>query len=206
MVVTVALVLITLVFRRSNEYARNHGLRQFSVYQGRYSAAQRDMEREIIPMTQLEGMGVCLWGALRGSAFKTEQERADMRGRPMAKLEEKMMKVSEGLEKIAQRHNTVLTNVALAYSMSKHPYMFPVIGGRTRQQLEECMEGLSLKLSEQEIHEIEDIVPFELGFPADFYWGDRPPKHPADVWLLKIGGVTDNVPMPAPIEPYDGSD
>jgi len=35
---------------KANEYARSHGLRPFSVYQGKWNASYRDMEREIIPM------------------------------------------------------------------------------------------------------------------------------------------------------------
>lgn len=40
------------VVSKANEYARNHGLRQFVVYQGQWSAASRDFERDIIPMVQ----------------------------------------------------------------------------------------------------------------------------------------------------------
>lgn len=35
---------------KCNDYARQHGLRAFSVYQGRWSAAARDLEREVIGM------------------------------------------------------------------------------------------------------------------------------------------------------------
>lgn len=46
---------------KCNEYARQHGLTQFSVYQGHWSAAFRDMERDIIPMCEAEGMGLAPW-------------------------------------------------------------------------------------------------------------------------------------------------
>jgi aryl-alcohol dehydrogenase-like predicted oxidoreductase len=39
------------IVSKANQYARDHGLRQFCVYQGNWSAATRDFEREIIPMT-----------------------------------------------------------------------------------------------------------------------------------------------------------
>lgn len=38
------------VVSKANQYARDHGLQQFSVYQGKWSAAARDFERDIIPM------------------------------------------------------------------------------------------------------------------------------------------------------------
>lgn len=39
------------VVSKANQYARDHGLRQFVVYQGNWSIAIRDFERDIIPMT-----------------------------------------------------------------------------------------------------------------------------------------------------------
>lgn len=46
------------VVSKANQYARDHGLRQFCVYQGRWSAASRDFEREIIPMCREEGVSI----------------------------------------------------------------------------------------------------------------------------------------------------
>lgn len=54
------------VVAQANSYARQHGLRPFSLYQGRWSAAERDFEREIIPMCKSEGMGLAPWGTLGG--------------------------------------------------------------------------------------------------------------------------------------------
>ncbi|PYH98718.1 Aldo/keto reductase, partial [Aspergillus ellipticus CBS 707.79] len=52
------------VVTKANEYARAHGLRPFCVYQGRYSAVLRDLERDIIPMCRDEGMAIHAWGVL----------------------------------------------------------------------------------------------------------------------------------------------
>lgn len=60
------------IVSRANEYARQNSLCQFSVYQGRWSAASRDFERDIIPMCQYEGMALAPWGALGGGAFKVD--------------------------------------------------------------------------------------------------------------------------------------
>ena len=63
------------IVTRANQYARDHGLKQFCVYQGQWSAAKRDMEAEILPMCELEGMAIAPWGALGGGNFKTEEQR-----------------------------------------------------------------------------------------------------------------------------------
>ncbi|KAJ1555004.1 hypothetical protein HK405_003468 [Cladochytrium tenue] len=48
----------TLIVSRANQYARDHGLSEFVVYQGRWSAADRDFERDIIPLAAAEGMAL----------------------------------------------------------------------------------------------------------------------------------------------------
>jgi aryl-alcohol dehydrogenase-like predicted oxidoreductase len=48
------------IVSKANEYARQNGLRQFSVYQGRWSAEHRDFERDIVQMCAAEGeLHVC---------------------------------------------------------------------------------------------------------------------------------------------------
>ncbi|KAJ4149405.1 hypothetical protein NW754_000845 [Fusarium falciforme] len=122
------------VVSKANEYARNNGLRQFSVYQGRWSAASRDFEREIIPMCRAEGMGIAPWGALGGGKFKTEEQRKAQEGRKV-EASQGEIKTSQVLESIADRKNSLITSVALAYVMHKTPYVFPIVGGRKVEHL-----------------------------------------------------------------------
>jgi aryl-alcohol dehydrogenase-like predicted oxidoreductase len=63
------------VVAKANQYARDFGLRQFSVYQGLYNAAKRDAERDILPMVRDEGMAFAPWAALGGGKFKTKEQR-----------------------------------------------------------------------------------------------------------------------------------
>ena len=50
------------IVSKANQYARDHGLRPFVLYQGLWNAGIRDFEREIIPMAREEGMGLAPWG------------------------------------------------------------------------------------------------------------------------------------------------
>ncbi|KAI1265709.1 aldo/keto reductase [Xylariaceae sp. FL1019] len=188
------------VVAKANQYAKDHGLRPFSVYQGRWSCGTRDLEREIIPMTQSEGMGICPWGALGGGKFKNEEERQNAEGRS-ANPSDHDIKISNALEKVARRKGTIITSVALAYVMAKTPYVFPIVGGRTIDHLKANIEALNLSLSEDDIKEIEAAAPFDPGFPTNFAYHDYPPKHPGNVWLLGMGGTTDYVAQPKAITP-----
>lgn len=107
---------------KANAYARQHGLRPFSIYQGRWSAACRDFERDIIPMCLSEGMALAPWGALGGGRFKTRAQRAVSEGRThfvKIAFTGKEEQVSLVLEEIAEKRDTLVTSVALAYVMHK---------------------------------------------------------------------------------------
>jgi aryl-alcohol dehydrogenase-like predicted oxidoreductase len=153
------------VVSKANQYARDHGLRQFSVYQGKWSAADRDFERDIIPMTISEGMSLAPWGALGGGMFKSKAQRELGEGRRHENVPENVPAVCKVLEKIATEKNTVITSVALAYVLQKTPFVFPIVGGRKIEHLRDNIDALSLELSEEDIEEIEGAAPFDLGFP-----------------------------------------
>ena len=126
-----------------NAYARAHGLRPFSVYQGRWSAAIRDFEREIIPMCKFEGMALAPWGALGGGTinlsfhqdcspggltiaiigfFKSPSEGEKEGGRTLWLPGAKTESVSVVLDKIAKKKDVPITSVGLAYVMHKGKY------------------------------------------------------------------------------------
>lgn len=101
------------IVSKANQWARDHGMRPFVVYQGRWSAAERDFERDIIPMCEAEGMALAPWGALGGGYFKTEEQRNAQEGRKFAEPpSEAHAKVATVLEKIAKEKNSIMTGVA----------------------------------------------------------------------------------------------
>lgn len=187
------------IVSKANEYARQNGLRQFSVYQGKWNAAYRDFEREIIPMCREEGMGLCPWGALGGGQFKTEEQRKSNEGRNMPGFEanERDIKLSKILEKIAKKYDTQITSVALAYVMTKTPYVFPIVGGRKIDHLKGNIDGLRLDLTAEDMKEIEGGYEFDVGFPMSFLGGDNPEHN----WLMAMAGQQQYVQHPKAIGP-----
>ncbi|KAL2060321.1 hypothetical protein VTL71DRAFT_9716 [Oculimacula yallundae] len=185
------------VVSKANQYARDHGLQQFSVYQGKWSAAARDFERDIIPMAMDEGMALAPWGALGGGQFKTAEQRKSIKGRRLDRPSEDILKVCSVLEKVANAKGTIMTSIALAYVMQKTPYVFPIVGGRTPEQLKGNIEALGLVLTKEEIDEIEAAVPFDLGFPGTMIGISA-----ANSWLNDLAGYYDWVEPAEPITPH----
>jgi aryl-alcohol dehydrogenase-like predicted oxidoreductase len=192
---------------KMNCYARQHGLRQFSVYQGRWSAADRDFEREIIPMCMDEGMALAPWGALGGGFFKPKSEvDAGKEGRKLVLGKSgREEQVSAVLEKMANAKSVPMTSIALAYVMHKAPYTFPIVGGRKVEHLKSNIEALGLRLSNEELKEIDGAYAFEIGFPHNLV---NPSNNmnlgPQDNTFNQRFGFFDYVEKPKAIPPHEG--
>jgi diketogulonate reductase-like aldo/keto reductase len=90
------------------------------------------------------------------------------------------------LDKIGKSKKVSLTQIALAYSMVKQPYIFPIVGVRKVEHLQDNIAALKVRLSKEEIKEIDAAYEFKLGFPHDFIG-----LHPSQNWLLQMAGHYD---------------
>ncbi|KAK3714338.1 putative aryl-alcohol dehydrogenase aad14 [Vermiconidia calcicola] len=164
----------------ANTYAKAHGKTPFSVYQGRWNVMLRDMEREIIPMCRHFGMAIAPWDSIGGGKFQTKKalEERKKNNEGLRSLSgpgqsDDEAKMSEALAKVAEEHGIEsVTAIALAYVMSKAPYVFPIVGGRKVEHLKDNMQALKIKLTSKQIEYLESIVPFSPGFPNNFVGED----------------------------------
>lgn len=202
------------VVAKANQYARDHGLRQFVVYQGLWNASIRDFERDIIPMCHDEGMGLAPWGTVGQGRFQTEaafkereKNNAGRKGKQPTTAEKAVSKV---FERIAKAKGTELTSVAIAYVMQKAPYVFPIVGCRKLEHLKGNVGALSISLNAEDIRNIEKSYSFDAGFPHTFLSGTAfgeegeeqdVPQGPSDVWATATLGTFDWVEGPKPIKP-----
>jgi len=161
------------IVSKANQYARDHGLAQFCVYQGRWSILIRDLEREIIPMCKSEKMAIAPWEALGGGRFKTEKQIEEYKAKGEATrvfirggIDEKSSNITKILEKLALEKGSTITGIALTYVMQKVPYVFPIVGIRKVEHLEDNVAALGrVHLTDADIKELEDASPIDLGFP-----------------------------------------
>ncbi|KAK9327439.1 NADP-dependent oxidoreductase domain-containing protein [Lipomyces starkeyi] len=168
------------VVSAANIYARDHGKTQFSIYQGRWNVLLRDFERDIIPMARHFGMALAPWDVLGGGKFQTKKavEERKKRGEGLRSLRgadqsEDEVKMSEALAKVASEHNVEsITAIALAYVLAKAPNVFPVVGGRKIEHLQDNIQALKIKLTNEQIEYLESVKPFDVGFPTNFIGED----------------------------------
>ncbi|CAI4907226.1 ANM_HP_G0096180.mRNA.1.CDS.1 [Saccharomyces cerevisiae] len=170
------------VVSAANYYATSHGKTPFSVYQGKWNLLDRDFERDIIPMARHFGMALAPWDVMGGGRFQSkkamEERKKNGEGiRSFVGASEQTdaeIKISEALAKVAEEHGTEsVTAIAIAYVRSKAKNVFPLVGGRKIEHLKQNIEALSIKLTPEQIEYLESIIPFDVGFPANFI-GDDP--------------------------------
>ncbi|KAJ3502024.1 hypothetical protein NMY22_g18726 [Coprinellus aureogranulatus] len=193
------------IVAKANQYARDHALTPFSVYQGQWSILERSFERDIIPMARDEGIALAPWGVLGGGKIRTDAEEERRRktgekGRMILSQQwertETEKKVSKALEKVAEEIGAKsITAVAIAYVMHKTTYVFPIIGGRKVENLVENLGALEIALTEENIKFLDSHVPLELGFPYSFI-GDG-----GNSLLGNAAGYIKHWPRAKPISP-----
>jgi aryl-alcohol dehydrogenase-like predicted oxidoreductase len=70
-------------------------------------------------------------------------------------------KLAAGLKEIAAAKGVTPVQLAIAWVLAKGPSLIPVIGSRTRTQIAESLGALNVKLTADEIAELEAAVPAE---------------------------------------------
>ena len=75
-------------------------------------------------------------------------------------------------------------------------FVFPIVGGRKVSHLKGNIEALGVELTDAEIDEIEDVEPFDPGFPLNFLFGHSEKKpYRARMTSNDIGLITTVTPL-----------
>jgi len=153
---------------KAQETARDLGLTEFETMQNHYNAAYREEEREVLPLTQEEGMGVIPWGPL-GQGFLArphEDLESTTRGDPenhhnptAAYGENGGKEINERIRELAEDRGASMAQISLAWLLHKEWVTAPIVGTTSIDHLEDAVEAVELDLSESDVEYIEE--PYE---------------------------------------------
>lgn len=147
---------------------RAHAVHPITAGQYEYSLWTRDVENEVIPVCRELGIGFVPYSPL-GRGFLTGQYKdaaaisspGDRRGNfPRFKGEnlDTNAKWLERIENKAKAHNCTPAQLALAWVLAKGDDMLPIPGTRKIHRLEENLAALNVKLSAQDISELDQMA------------------------------------------------
>lgn len=147
------------------------GWAPISAIQVEYSLIQRTTERELLPMANGFGLGVMGWsplggGLLTGKYRKGEKGRAtDLKGSVLHDDPVRNAPVLDALTTLADELDANPGQVAIAWVKAKG--VLPVIGPRTRAQLDDNLAAATLKLSDNQLRRLDELTAVSLGYPHE---------------------------------------
>jgi aryl-alcohol dehydrogenase-like predicted oxidoreductase len=152
--------------------ARN--LAKLDTLQAYYSIAGRDLEREIVPLLEDQRVGLLVWSPLAGGLLsgkysrenpKPENSRRSAFDFPIVD-KERAWRIIDVLRPIAQARQTSVATVALAWLLSKPFVTSIIIGAKHIDQLEQNLASVELKLTPDEIKQLDDVSVLPPEYPG----------------------------------------
>ena len=126
------------------------------LFLGKYNLTERDMEQEIIPMCKSHRMATVPWGALGQGKLTGVRTRENpnngKRGR--VTMTESDFKIQDVVLEIAKEIGRSPSQVALSWVLLKSTS--PLLGCRTYEQLEDCLQAIDLELTPEQIKRLEE--------------------------------------------------
>ena len=170
---------------RANTMAELRGWTPFVGLQIRYSLLDRAAERELLPMAKRLDLAVTPWDTL-GSGILTgkynrdpeEKGRAALRSR----IQQRDLAIAEEVVKLAGELGRSPAQVALAWVRQGEGVIVPLVGARTREQLDDNLGCLEFSLTPEQKARLDEASAIPLGFPHDFlaqFRSDRIQDHRA---------------------------
>jgi aryl-alcohol dehydrogenase-like predicted oxidoreductase len=158
--------------------AERASLHRYESVQLQWSLAVRDAEREIVPACRAFGLGTLVWSPLaRGFLTgKYRRNEAPPSGTRLAAWQDswrlhntdRNWALLDVIGRIASRHETTHSAVALAWLLARPEVSTIIVGARTVDQLEQNLKALEVRLAKKDVEELNAASEPEWGYPYAF--------------------------------------
>jgi len=162
------------------------GWHRFQSAQVFYSVAGRDIEREIVPLAQDQGLSILPWSPLAGGLlsgkFRKDKpiteptRRAAFDFPPVNK--ERALDAIEVMAEFAQSRGVSIAQIALNWLLLRPCVSSVIIGARTVEQLQDNLKCVNFRLSDSECKAIDKVSSLPQEYPGwmlSFQNQDRTP-------------------------------
>jgi aryl-alcohol dehydrogenase-like predicted oxidoreductase len=151
-----------------------NGLARFETVQAYYSIAGRELEREILPLVEDQGLGVMVWSPLAGGFLSGKFTRSQSGGNDTRRTifdfppvdKERAFDIIDAMAPIAKAHDASVARVALAWLLQRKGVMSVIIGAKTIQQLDDNIAAADLTLSAEEIATLDAVSALKPEYPG----------------------------------------
>ena len=153
--------------------SKHRNLEAFTTIQSYYSLAGRELEREVIPLLEDQGVGLLVWSPLAGGflsgKFTSDNQSADGR---RAKFDfppidkEKSFRIIDVLAEIGRAHDCSAARVALSWLLAQSAVTSVIIGAKKREQLDDNLKSVELSLSAEEMAKLDEVSALSPEYPG----------------------------------------
>lgn len=171
---------------KANGISERLGLPQFISGQHMYNLLRRDIEREILPACEDQGMGLLCWSPLGGGMLTGKYDHAqgppkESRVGLSAEIDlprywnENNFRTIDEVSAVAKELEIQPVQVALGWLLHNRRVTSVIVGARTPEQLEANLAVADWELPDALHTRLTDVVPFPHGYPrewVDISWGN----------------------------------
>jgi aryl-alcohol dehydrogenase-like predicted oxidoreductase len=156
---------------RANTLAQLRGWTPFVGLQIKYSLLDRAVERELLPMARALDLAVTPWDTL-GSGILTGKYNRDAGTEGRATLRNRIndrdLAIAAEVMQVAEKIGRTPAQVALNWVRQRPGVIVPLVGAKTRAQLDDNLGCLEFELAPEDVARLDAVSKIELGFPHDF--------------------------------------
>jgi aryl-alcohol dehydrogenase-like predicted oxidoreductase len=149
-------------------------LARFASLQAHYTIAGRDLERELVPMMESEGIGLMVWSPLAGGflsgkysrdgAKEGDNRRATFDFPPVN--EERGYNVIDAMKPIAEARGVSVAQIALAWLLRQKAVTTVIIGAKKPEQLDDNIAATSVALTDAELTTLDGVSKLPAEYPG----------------------------------------
>ena len=150
------------------------GLARVESVQAYYSIAGRDLERELVPLMQSEGVGLLVWSPLAGGLLsgKYGRDRAGEDGSRRTIFDfppvdmERAYGCIDVMRNIAKTKEVSVAQIAIAWLLHQSVVTSVIIGAKRPEQLEDNIAATRVALTADELTALDKVSALPLEYPG----------------------------------------
>jgi len=150
------------------------GIARFQSLQAYYTIAGRDLERELVPMLQSEGLGLMVWSPLAGGFLsgKYGRDQAGEAGSRRTAFDfppldkERAYDAIDVMREIAGARGVSVAQIALAWLLHQPAVTSVIIGARKPEQLADNIGATRVVLDAGELARLDEVSKLPAEYPG----------------------------------------
>ncbi len=154
--------------------SERRGFARFETVQAYYTIAGRDLEREVLPLVEDQGLGVMVWSPLAGGFLSGKFTREGSKSNDARRAafdfppvdKERAYDIIDVMRKIADRRDATVARVALAWLLQRKGVMSVIVGAKTVEQLDDNLAASKLQLDAEDIAELDAVSAPKPEYPG----------------------------------------